>query len=168
MKTINYNFIYLPCVGSTKIWKNGCNIMRIIYSVFFTINSLIRFFFLFFLCWYKFIALQDLLEPIVSQLTVEPPASLEEHPDIPSVQEVDDLLVSCIGQMAVTAGSDLLWKPLNHEVSAYSLYIFLCCSVICNFWHFEWCPYPLFSKFSNLLWRKCNAEMSWYLNLPVL
>ncbi|XP_031392129.1 uncharacterized protein At3g06530 isoform X2 [Punica granatum] len=59
---------------------------------------------------------QVLLKPIVSQLVIEPPAYLEECPDIPSVQEVDDTLVICIGQMAVTAGSDLLWKPLNHEV----------------------------------------------------
>ncbi|KAB1204141.1 hypothetical protein CJ030_MR8G004038 [Morella rubra] len=57
-----------------------------------------------------------LLKPIVSQLVVEPPASLEENSNIPSVKEVDDLLVVCIGQMAVTAGTDLLWKPLNHEV----------------------------------------------------
>lgn len=60
--------------------------------------------------------LQVLLKPIVSQLIAEPPASLEEHVNVPSVDEVDDLLVVCIGQMAVTAGTDLLWKPLNHEV----------------------------------------------------
>jgi U3 small nucleolar RNA-associated protein 10 len=59
---------------------------------------------------------QVLLKPIVSQLVVEPPSSLKEHPHVPSVDEVDDLLVSCIGQMAVASGSDLLWKPLNHEV----------------------------------------------------
>lgn len=64
--------------------------------------------------------LQVLLKPIVSQLVIEPPLPLEEHSDIPSVEEVDDLLVVCIGQMAVTAGSDLLWKPLNFEV------MFLC------------------------------------------
>lgn len=63
----------------------------------------------------SFMYFQVLLKPIVSQLVVEPP-SLEDHPEIPSVKEVDDLLVSCIGQMAVTAGSDLLWKPLNYEV----------------------------------------------------
>ncbi|XP_052184980.1 uncharacterized protein At3g06530 [Diospyros lotus] len=57
-----------------------------------------------------------LLKPIVSQLVIEPPASLENHTSIPSVEEVDDLLVACVGQMAVAAGSDLLWKPLNHEV----------------------------------------------------
>ncbi|KAK6250401.1 hypothetical protein QUC31_007922 [Theobroma cacao] len=60
--------------------------------------------------------MQVLLKPIVSQLVIEPPTSIEEHPDTPSVKEVDDLLVGCIGQMAVTAGTDLLWKPLNHEV----------------------------------------------------
>ncbi|XP_010486163.1 PREDICTED: uncharacterized protein At3g06530-like [Camelina sativa] len=59
---------------------------------------------------------QVLLKPIVSQLVVEPPSSLKEHPHVPSVEEVDELLVSCIGQMAVASGSDLLWKPLNHEV----------------------------------------------------
>ncbi|KAF2311685.1 hypothetical protein GH714_025935 [Hevea brasiliensis] len=59
---------------------------------------------------------QVLLKPIVSQLAVEPPTSLEENPNIPSVKEVDELLVVCIGQMAVTAGTDVLWKALNHEV----------------------------------------------------
>ncbi|XP_010464226.1 PREDICTED: uncharacterized protein At3g06530 isoform X1 [Camelina sativa] len=59
---------------------------------------------------------QVLLKPIVSQLVVEPPSSLKEHPHVPSVGEVDELLVACIGQMAVASGSDLLWKPLNHEV----------------------------------------------------
>ncbi|XP_057441205.1 uncharacterized protein At3g06530 isoform X2 [Lotus japonicus] len=59
---------------------------------------------------------QILLKPIVAQLFMDPPASLDESMNIPSVKEVDDLLVVCIGQMAVTAGSDLLWKPLNHEV----------------------------------------------------
>ncbi|CAH8356699.1 unnamed protein product [Eruca vesicaria subsp. sativa] len=59
---------------------------------------------------------QVLLKPIVSQLVVEPPTDLKELPHVPSVEEVDELLVSCIGQMAVASGSDLLWKPLNHEV----------------------------------------------------
>ncbi|XP_057776784.1 uncharacterized protein At3g06530 isoform X2 [Salvia miltiorrhiza] len=59
---------------------------------------------------------QVLLKPLVSQLVVEPPVDIESHPDVPSIEEVDGLLVACIGQMAVTAGSDLLWKPLNHEV----------------------------------------------------
>ncbi|MBA0790029.1 hypothetical protein Gohar_014701, partial [Gossypium harknessii] len=59
---------------------------------------------------------QVLLKPIVSQLVIEPPTSVAEQIDVPSLKEVDDLLVVCIGQMAVTAGTDLLWKPLNHEV----------------------------------------------------
>ncbi|KAK4256456.1 hypothetical protein QN277_009316 [Acacia crassicarpa] len=59
---------------------------------------------------------QMLLKPIVSQLVIEPPASLDDTPNMPSVKEVDDLLVVCVGHMAVTAGNDLLWKPLNHEV----------------------------------------------------
>ncbi|KAL6531214.1 hypothetical protein OROHE_014283 [Orobanche hederae] len=59
---------------------------------------------------------QVLLKPLVSQLVVEPPVSIENHPNVPCVKEVDDILVACITQMAVTAGSDLLWKSLNHEV----------------------------------------------------
>ncbi|XP_059305011.1 uncharacterized protein At3g06530 isoform X3 [Lycium ferocissimum] len=59
---------------------------------------------------------QVLLKPIVSQLVTDPPATLVQYPNVPSVGEVDDILVACVGQMAVTAGSDLLWKPLNHEV----------------------------------------------------
>nr|XP_043631361.1 uncharacterized protein At3g06530 isoform X2 [Erigeron canadensis] len=59
---------------------------------------------------------QMLLKPIISQLGVDPPSSLEQHPDVPNVNEVDDMLISCVGQMAVTSASDLLWKPLNHEV----------------------------------------------------
>ncbi|KAK4436389.1 hypothetical protein Salat_0802600 [Sesamum alatum] len=59
---------------------------------------------------------QVLLKPLVSQLVMDPPVSIENHPNVPSVKEVDELLVACVGQMAVTAGSDLLWKPLNHEV----------------------------------------------------
>ncbi|KAK7320388.1 hypothetical protein VNO77_29813 [Canavalia gladiata] len=59
---------------------------------------------------------QMLLRPIVSQLVMDPPALLDDNMNIPNMKEVDDLLVVCIGQMAVTAGSDLLWKPLNHEV----------------------------------------------------
>lgn len=52
----------------------------------------------------------------MSQLVTDPPATLVQNPNVPSVEVVDDLLVACVGQMAVTAGSDLLWKPLNHEV----------------------------------------------------
>ncbi|KAF3543800.1 hypothetical protein DY000_02003729 [Brassica cretica] len=59
---------------------------------------------------------QVLLKPIVSQLVVEPPSDSKEHPRLPSVEEVDELVVLCIGQMGVASGSDLLWKPLNHEV----------------------------------------------------
>uniref|UniRef100_A0ACD5UCQ6 Uncharacterized protein n=1 Tax=Avena sativa TaxID=4498 RepID=A0ACD5UCQ6_AVESA len=57
---------------------------------------------------------QTLLKPIVSQFVVQPPESIE--PDAPAVEEVDEILVLCLGQMAVTARSDVLWKPLNHEV----------------------------------------------------
>lgn len=82
-------------------------------------------------------SLQVLLKPIVSQLGAEPPHSVEDHPDVPSVKEVDDLIVICTGQMAVTAGSDLLWKPLNHEVRLekiccppLSFYIDACCACL--------------------------------------
>ncbi|TKW05794.1 hypothetical protein SEVIR_7G200000v4 [Setaria viridis] len=59
---------------------------------------------------------QVLLKPIVSQFVVEPPESIESAVDAPSVEEVDEAIVLCLGQMAVTARSDVLWKPLNHEV----------------------------------------------------
>ena len=71
---------------------------------------------------------QVLLKPIVSQLAIEPPSSLEENRNVPSTKEVDDLLVVCIGQMAVTAGTDLLWKPLNHEVSLQAITL-VCCNL---------------------------------------
>lgn len=60
--------------------------------------------------------LQVLLKPIVSQVMVEPPESLESFLDVPTLEEVDETLVLCLGQMAVTAQSDVLCKPLNHEV----------------------------------------------------
>ncbi|KAL4178617.1 hypothetical protein AMTRI_Chr13g116010 [Amborella trichopoda] len=58
---------------------------------------------------------QTLCKAIVAQFLVDPPEGLDELA-VPSVSKVDGLLVSCLGQMAVTAGTDLLWKPLNHEV----------------------------------------------------
>ncbi|CAL1390897.1 unnamed protein product [Linum trigynum] len=59
---------------------------------------------------------QTLLKSIASQFDKEPPTLLQSHPDVPSLEEVDNLLVETLGQMAVSARSDLLWKPLNHEV----------------------------------------------------
>uniref|UniRef100_A0A1D1XF93 Uncharacterized protein At3g06530 n=1 Tax=Anthurium amnicola TaxID=1678845 RepID=A0A1D1XF93_9ARAE len=59
---------------------------------------------------------QVLLKPIVSQLVVEPPVLLDPSGDIPTVNAVDESLVCCLGQMAVTVGSDDIWKQLNHEV----------------------------------------------------
>ncbi|CAD5195383.1 unnamed protein product [Musa acuminata subsp. malaccensis] len=59
---------------------------------------------------------QVLLKPIVTQLVVEPPKSLEQMQEVPSMEEVDESLVLCLGQMAITSRSDVLWKPLNHEV----------------------------------------------------
>ena len=64
---------------------------------------------------------QVLLKPIVSQIVVEPPTSTHVLLDIPTVEEVDETVVLCLGQMAVTARSDVLWKPLNHEVSMKNL-----------------------------------------------
>jgi U3 small nucleolar RNA-associated protein 10 len=61
----------------------------------------------------------------VAQLVLEPP--LSSSSDVPTVEEMDESLVLCLGQMAVTARSDVLWKPLNHEVrvSSFSLVIFV-------------------------------------------
>ncbi|KAK8935819.1 hypothetical protein KSP39_PZI013811 [Platanthera zijinensis] len=59
---------------------------------------------------------QVLLKPIISQLIVEPPVTSNDFLDSPTVEEVDHYLVLCLGQMAVTVKSDVLWKPLNHEV----------------------------------------------------
>lgn len=59
---------------------------------------------------------QVLLKPIVSQIVLEPPTATDISLDMPSVEEVDEILVLCLGQMAVTAHSDVLWKPLNYEV----------------------------------------------------
>ncbi|BBM97494.1 U3 small nucleolar RNA-associated protein 10 [Marchantia polymorpha subsp. ruderalis] len=59
---------------------------------------------------------EQLLEPVVTQIGVDPPTALSTTKHVPTVSEMDDTIVSCLGQMALTAGSDLLWKPLNHEV----------------------------------------------------
>ncbi|CAD6260087.1 unnamed protein product [Miscanthus lutarioriparius] len=59
---------------------------------------------------------QVLLKPIVSQFVVEPPESIESVMDAPSIEEVDENIILCLGQVAVTARSDVLWKPLSHEV----------------------------------------------------
>lgn len=73
------------------------------------------------------ILFQVLLKPIVSQLVVEPPKSLEQAQEVPSMEEVDESLVLCLGQMAITSRSDVLWKPLNHEVSTdFSLHLVSC------------------------------------------
>ncbi|KAL2649237.1 hypothetical protein R1flu_017365 [Riccia fluitans] len=66
---------------------------------------------------------EQLLEPIVSQICVDPPSSLPTTDQVPSVQEMDDTIVACLGQMALTAGSDLLWKPLNHQVLMSTRYV---------------------------------------------
>lgn len=75
----------------------------------------------------------------MSQLVTDPPATLVQNPNVPSVEVVDDLLVACVGQMAVTAGSDLLWKPLNHEVITkfllLPLFIIYYLSIFCSVTH---------------------------------
>ena len=60
-----------------------------------------------------------LLGPLIEQISVEKPSNTTQS--IPSSQDMDEALVTCIGQMAITAGTDLLWKPLNHEVLFQSL-----------------------------------------------
>lgn len=60
------------------------------------------------------------MKAVVSQLVMDPPSLLDLHPDIPSVKEVDDLLIACIGQMAVTGRSDLPWEQVNNEVNEKS------------------------------------------------
>lgn len=75
-----------------------------------------------------FVGFQQLLRPIVAQLLVDTPPGLsnvdgDEAKDegTATLEDMDGALVSCLGQMALTAGTDLLWKPLNHEVrSAYT------------------------------------------------
>lgn len=61
-----------------------------------------------------FLNTQMLLGPLIEQISVEKPVDGNES--IPSSQDMDQALVLCLGQMAITAGTDLLWKPLNHEV----------------------------------------------------
>eukprot|EP00250_Pteridium_aquilinum_P014753 c22180_g1_i1 orf=112-6567(+) len=63
---------------------------------------------------------QMLLGPLVEQISVDKryldKAASDSCEWIPTTQDMDNALVSCLGQMAITAGSDLLWKPLNHEI----------------------------------------------------
>ncbi|CAI5981007.1 unnamed protein product [Closterium sp. NIES-65] len=87
---------------------------------------------------------QALLEPLISQIDREPPAGVasivsapsapeavsaasqlsEAHlmlepyiaVSVPSISAVDDELVTCLGEMTIAGGSDILWKQLNHQV----------------------------------------------------
>lgn len=54
----------------------------------------------------------------MSQLLVDAPPGLSDSRDqkLTTVEEMDDIIVSCVSQMALTSGSDLFWKPLNREV----------------------------------------------------
>ncbi|CAI5523637.1 unnamed protein product [Closterium sp. Naga37s-1] len=87
---------------------------------------------------------QALLEPLISQIDRDPPAGVasivsapsapeavsaasqlsEAHlmlepyiaVSVPSISAVDDELVTCLGEMTIAGGSDILWKQLNHQV----------------------------------------------------
>eukprot|EP00475_Leptophrys_vorax_P019685 TRINITY_DN26993_c0_g1_i1.p1 TRINITY_DN26993_c0_g1~~TRINITY_DN26993_c0_g1_i1.p1 ORF type:complete len:520 (+),score=54.57 TRINITY_DN26993_c0_g1_i1:3-1562(+) len=88
---------------------------------------------------------QAVLEPITSQIIREPPAgvaailapSLNREASlaltapakaaddmllpyiaasVPSIVQMDDEIVACLGELAVAGGSDILWKQLNHQV----------------------------------------------------
>lgn len=71
---------------------------------------------------------QQLLGPVVSQLVVDAPPGLagsedeREHDKIATLDEMDDTIVACVSQMALTSGSDLFWKPLNREVRVLRSY----------------------------------------------
>ena len=68
------------------------------------------------------LVVQQLLGPVVSQLLVDAPLGLgspedeNDHEKLTTLDEMDDTVVSCVSQMALTSGSDLFWKPLNREV----------------------------------------------------
>ena len=56
---------------------------------------------------------QRLLDPIVAQVDLDPPtppAGCGEE------EGMESTLVLCLGQMALTSGSDVLWKQLNSSV----------------------------------------------------
>ncbi|KAK8944415.1 hypothetical protein KSP39_PZI007998 [Platanthera zijinensis] len=93
---------------SIKLWHLRALILKALYHCFLYDTAEIKF-----LDTSNF---QVLLKPIISQLIVEPPVTSNDFLDSPTVEEVDQYLVLCLGQMAVTVKSDVLWKPLNHEV----------------------------------------------------
>jgi U3 small nucleolar RNA-associated protein 10 len=76
------------------------------------------------------LVVQQLLGPVVSQLLVDAPPGLDnsedenEHEKIATLDEMDDTVVSCVSQMALSSGSDLFWKPLNREVRLRIEYLF--------------------------------------------
>ncbi|KAF3780855.1 Magnesium-chelatase subunit [Nymphaea thermarum] len=55
------------------------------------------------------------LEATCFSTCIDLPALYDQNLVMPTVQEVDDLLVPCLGQMVLTAGTDLLWKALNRK-----------------------------------------------------
>ncbi|KAJ0970620.1 hypothetical protein J5N97_018579 [Dioscorea zingiberensis] len=95
-------------VLSSKLWHLRSLILKCLYKCFLYDSSEQKFL--------DSSNFQVLLKPIVSQFVVELPTSLEPSSDAPSVEEVNELIVVCLGQMAVTSRSDVLWQPLNHEV----------------------------------------------------
>ncbi|ONM29895.1 ARM repeat superfamily protein [Zea mays] len=65
---------------------------------------------------------QVLLKPIVSQFVVEPPKSVESVLDAPSIEEVDETIILCLGQMAVlmqTRSDEVRPKMLGLKVIRY-------------------------------------------------
>lgn len=70
------------------------------------------------------LVVQQLLGPVVSQLLVDAPPELAglEDEKIATLEEMDNIIVSCVSQMALTSGSDLFWKPLNREVRVFIQY----------------------------------------------
>ena len=47
-----------------------------------------------------------------------PAGQIASASELPSRRDMEVVLVQCLGQMALTSGSDVLWKQLNHQVSS--------------------------------------------------
>ncbi|KAJ0970648.1 hypothetical protein J5N97_018607 [Dioscorea zingiberensis] len=80
-------------VLSSKLWHLRSLILKCLYKCFLYDSSEQKFL--------DSSNFQVLLKPIVSQFVVELPTSLEPSSDAPSVEEVNELIVVCLGQMAV-------------------------------------------------------------------
>ncbi|PRQ44163.1 hypothetical protein RchiOBHm_Chr3g0476201 [Rosa chinensis] len=64
-------------------------------------------------------------KPIVSQLFIEPPVSLEEHVTFRLWKKLMNYWLF-VSFKWLTAGSDLLWKPLNYEVMFLYIIVSTC------------------------------------------